>query len=88
MATVASGAGFVLEDKSTGLVSYRTLNFTLIQSGRLLSERRDLDTAYLWAARSESLKSFIGSPYIGMSLGFAAICGAVVSLALAFTGSL
>jgi hypothetical protein len=88
MATAATGAGFVLEEKSTSLNSSGTLHFPLIQSGRLSSDHSDLNTADLRPARSESLKRFIESPYVGMSLGFAAICGAVASLALAFTGSL
>lgn len=59
---------------NTGRLDYGTQNFPALGNN--------------WKPRVEMVKEIAQNPYVGMSAGFIALCGAVAGLALAFTGSL
>ena len=73
MATIATGV-------NTGRVNYGSLNFSF--------EKTSGDLRTTWEPRFEWVKDIVQNPYVAMSAGFIALCGAVAGLALAFTGSL
>lgn len=77
MATIATGARIGPAYNSTTLVPGITLPW----------ERRKRRKAK-WRLDYETISTIVENPYVGMTLGFALLCGAVVSLALAFTGSI
>lgn len=92
MATAASGTGFVVGERATrpfnsaGLADFVPVNGTLVPDA-LRSWKDRVRRVAAWQIDPEKLKSALENPYVGVGFVFAALCGAIASLAMAYTGS-
>ena len=75
MTTIATHAGFSLGETAGG-IGYESVNRHADQKSGVFRPTFSL------------LEGVIENPYVGLSAAFLMLCGAVVTVAMAFTGSL